>query len=303
MDFYDLQHPIVAAIYKAYEEADAKEEKRGYLGVSIIGAKCERYLWYIFRECAEERFDGRMLRLFDRGDIEEPRMIKDLRAVGCKVFPWQTPAAGYENEEETQWEISAFGGHFSGHLDGIMHNVLGDDPMTWYVNEFKTHNKRSFEDLKAKKVKKAQPKHYAQMQIYMHKMDSKKALYLAVNKDNEELYAEIVEYNKDDAEALMLKAKRIITASEPPPRYSLSRDIFECRYCSANSICWGNPNLAKPEDALPRKSCRQCKYSKPDIKTPKACWDCNVEFIGSSGKKIDTNLPCMRYTLIPGLLP
>lgn len=290
MDFDDLQHPIVTTIYKTYEEANAKEPKRGYLGASIIGAKCERYLWYTFRECCEEKFDGRMLRLFDNGDCEEERMIKDLRAIGCKVCPiWQ---------HGEQFAVFDFGDHFSGHLDAIMCKYPGDDPNTWYVGEFKTHNKRSFEDLKTLKVQRSQPKHYAQMQVYMHKMTLKKALYLAVNKNNEELYAEVVEYNKDDAEALMLKAKRIITATEPPPRYSEDRATFDCTYCSANSVCWGNPNLAKPEDALPRKSCRQCTHIKPDIEQPGAKWICGEHY------DCDTQVnPCVHHTFIPGLLP
>lgn len=301
MDFVDLQHPIVAAIYKIYEEANTKKEKRGYLGASIIGAKCERFLWYTFRECCEEKFSGRMLRLFNTGDREEVRMIEDLRMIGCEVHPFQSPPTGGWPEGETfemrQWEILAFGDHFSGHLDALVHYSSEPFESEWYVGEFKTHNKRLFEDLKAKKVKISQPKHYAQMQVYMHKMGLKKALYLAVLKDTDELYVEVVEYNKDDAEMLMLRAKRIITATEPPPRYSKDRTIFECRYCSANSICWGNPNLKKPEDALPRKSCRQCKHARPDIEQSGAKWFCGTA-IADSGTTL-----CEFHEIIPGLLP
>lgn len=293
MDFIDFQHPIIAAIYKTYEKTDVEEKKRGYLGASIIGAKCDQYLWYIFRECAEEKFDGRMLRLFDHGDCEEIRMIVDLRATGCEVSTVQGAAGKNPGK---QWEILALGGHFSGHLDGIGRDgILGPE---WHVLEFKTHNKKSFDNLKAQKVKKSHPKHYAQMQIYMCMTDFQKALYLAVHKDTDELYAEIVEYNEDDAVTLMLRAKKIITATEPPPRYSEDRNTFECCYCSANSICWDNPNLAKPEDALPRKSCRQCKHASPDIEQPGANWIC-----GEGHYMIPPALPCEHYTLIPGILP
>lgn len=296
MDFNDLHHPIVAAIYKAYEEADAKEEKRGYLGASIIGAKCERYLWYIFRECAVEKFDGRMLRLFDNGNCEEARMIKDLQAIGCEVYP-------VNPDTQEQWAFTALGDHFSGHLDGIAQNVPSDDPRTTrttYVAEFKTHNKRSFDDLKAMGVKRSKPKHYAQMQVYMHKMGIKKALYLTVHKDTDELYVEMVEYDQDEAEILMLRAKRIITAPEPPPRYSEDRNTFECCYCCANSICWGNPNLKHPMDALPWLSCRQCSHASPDIERPGAAWYCGPP---DGCHAIDTNKPCEHYAFIPNLLP
>ena len=283
MDLKDLEHPVVSAIYKTYEDADAKEKKRGYLGASIIGAKCERFLWYTFRECCEEKFEGRMLRLFNTGDREEERMISDLRAIGCEVW--------IVDNEHQQYEISDFGGHFSGHLDGCAYG--GPLAPGWHVLEFKTHNLKSFTDLKKRAVKRSKPLHYAQMQVYMHGTGMKKALYLAVHKDTDALYAEGVVYNQSDAEILMERAKRIITATEPPPRYSEDRNSFECVYCSANSICWGNPNLAKPEDVLPQKSCRQCKHSRPDIEGSGAFWICGIGYL--------TRL-CAAHEFIPDLL-
>ena len=294
MNLKDLEHPVVSAIYKAYEENNAKEKKRGYLGASIIGAKCERFLWYTFRECCEEKFEGRMLRLFNTGDREEDRMVKDLQAIGCLVHPIQL--VGHNNPGK-QWEIFDLGDHFSGHLDAVIHG-LGECETEWWVGEFKTHNKKSFDDLKAKKVKRSKPLHYAQMQVYMHKMGLKKALYLAVHKDTDTLYAEIVEYDQICAEILMERAKRIITATSPQPRYSEDRNSFECTYCAANLICWGNPNWTKLEDILPRKSCRQCKYIKPDIEQSGAKWICREHY------DCDTQVnPCAGHEFIPGLLP
>ena len=286
MDLKDLEHPVVSAIYAAIKKEKDTKPARGYLGASIIGAKCERFLWYTFRECCEEEFDGRMYRLFDHGNLEESRMVNDLRAARCTVFE-----CDFSGE---QFEVSDLGGHFSGHMDGCAYGgPLGNE---WHVLEFKTHNLKSFTDLKKRGVERSKYRHYVQMQIYMHGTGMKKALYLAVHKDTDTLYAEIVEYDQECAEILMERAKRIITATKPSPRFTEDRNSWECAFCAAKTICWGNPNLVKPEDALPRKSCRQCKHFRPDIERPGAYWTCD-------GVPGTDPTPCRHYTLIPGLLP
>ncbi|GAG27102.1 unnamed protein product, partial [marine sediment metagenome] len=61
------QSKTVVAIYAHYKEVGDAEPVRGYLGASIIGHPCERYLWYVFRQCCKPEFDGRMHRLFETG--------------------------------------------------------------------------------------------------------------------------------------------------------------------------------------------------------------------------------------------
>ena len=45
------------------------------------------------------------------------------------------------------------------------------------------------------------------MQIYMHLLGLKRALYLAKNKNTDELYSERIKYDKAEAERLLLKAR------------------------------------------------------------------------------------------------
>lgn len=79
--------------------------------------------------------------------------------------------------------------------------------------EFKTHAAKSFVDLVAKGVQRSKPQHYAQMQIYMRLTGMTRAMYLAVNKDNDDLYVERVEVDGDFADRLLAKAGRIIFAA------------------------------------------------------------------------------------------
>lgn len=77
-------------------EAFAKKEyddgHRSHLGASLIGEDCLMKLWLIFRWCAKENFDGRMLRLFQRGHREEQVFIEYLRGIGCKVIEYDYEA-------------------------------------------------------------------------------------------------------------------------------------------------------------------------------------------------------------------
>ena len=148
------QSKTVAAIFAHHKKTGDAEPVRGYLGASIIGHHCERYLWYCFRQCCKPDFSGRMYRLFETGDLEEPRFIRELRAIGCTVHD--------TDENGEQFEVSAFGGHFSGHMDGCALGIP-EAPKTWHVLEFKTHNAKSFRGLVKKGVKESKPQHYAQI--------------------------------------------------------------------------------------------------------------------------------------------
>jgi hypothetical protein len=59
--------------------------RRGHLGASLIGNPCARALYYGFRWAHQEKFSGRMLRLFDRGHEEEFRFRDWLELLGIKV--------------------------------------------------------------------------------------------------------------------------------------------------------------------------------------------------------------------------
>lgn len=58
---------------------------RRHLGASVIGKECLREIWYGWRWAAFTRFEGRMLRLFERGHDEEPRLAELLRIAGAEV--------------------------------------------------------------------------------------------------------------------------------------------------------------------------------------------------------------------------
>ena len=135
--------PTLTAIFAAYE-ADRDDGFREHLGASLIGKSCERALWYDFRWVTRAQFPGRILRLFETGQLEEARLVRNLRATGATVLD-------LDPESGRQWQVTAHGGHFGGSLDAVAIG-LKEAPKTWHVVEFKTHSAKSFRELVNKGV-------------------------------------------------------------------------------------------------------------------------------------------------------
>lgn len=252
-----VQSPTVTAIYAHW--ASALQQPRAYLGGSVLGQECERRLWYGFRFATGggDQFDGRMLRLFDRGQREEAVFVQELRAIGCTVHDTD-PTTGQ------QFRFKAAHGHAGGGIDGVVLGV-SEAPKTWHLVEMKTHNARSFADLAKNGVAKSKPEHWAQMQIYMRWAQLERALYLAVNKDTDELYAERVRVDPLAGAALEAKAERIVFAAEPPAGISEDPAFFKCKFCPAAGVC----HTAQ----LPAVSCRTCLHATPE-KDGDGRWSC-----------------------------
>ena len=240
--------PIVTAIYAHYERQYGSEELRPYLGASSIGKECRRALWYDFRWASREQFDGRMLRLFQTGHLAESRFVADLRAIDVEVYDVD-PATS------KQFGFSDHGGHARGHMDGCARHVPGGGKK-WHVTEYKTHAAKSFAALKKDGVKKSKPQHYAQMTWYMGQSGMDRALYLAVNKDTDDLYAERIEFDATEYEKIQAKFDAIIFAAEPPAKISEDPKYYICNMCSHKDVCHGH--------RVPPVSCRTCVHATPE---------------------------------------
>ena len=241
-------HNLVALIDQHHESL--AEKPRGHLGCSTLGHHCERWLWLSFRWAVIEKFEGRILRLFRRGHNEEATIIADLRAAGLDV-------------RSSQARVN-FGSHVSGSLDGIIESGVPEAPRKRHVAEFKTHAKKSFEDVVKNGVEKSKPMHWAQMMVYMYGTDIDRALYVAVCKDDDRIYTERVRLDRDVAEKAIAKGQRIALADRMPPPISTDPSWFQCRFCSAHSFC----HEAKPTK---HANCRTCAHSTA---MPDSTWRC-----------------------------
>jgi hypothetical protein len=249
---------LAAKIKADIEAACAKHyagEPRDHLGASEIGEKCTRKLVYSFRWMHRETFSGQMLRLFDTGHRTEPRIIEWLQLIGAKALPYD-PVTG------KQFRIPS-NGHWGGSADGKV--TLPYDNLPEFLLEMKTHNLKSFTNLKEHGVKQSKPKHYEQMCVYGLALNYDYGLYFANCKNDDNIYIEILELDKSLGRMLEKKAQAVITAPQLPPKIAASDAFFDCKYCSMAGICH--------RGELPDYNCRSCKNSVP---VENGAWRCQL---------------------------
>jgi hypothetical protein len=242
--FKAAQRETLPACEDAYSTGS---DLRGHLGASVIGNACARSIWYGHRWAGKESFSGRMLRLFNTGHLYEGVFVAMLRAAG---FEYRAHDA-----DGNQFKFKTHGGHFAGSCDGVIKGLPGYAD-TWLLAEFKTHGESSFNLLKKEGVLKSKAQHYAQMQVYMSELKLPAALYLAINKNTSELYAELIESVPHIADNLKARAEVIILAQEAPLRISNNSAFFQCKFCNHNAVCH------EPE-VMPPVNCRTCAEGVP----------------------------------------
>ena len=239
----------VAYLVDRQAERELQEPNRAHLGGSQIGGPCDRKLWYSFRWIREPDFDGRMLRLFARGHEEEARFARWLTGIDVEVLT-TNPKTG------KQFDAAIFGGHFGLAIDGLARSIP-EAPKTPHTLEFKTFADKYFQELKAKGVREAKPEHYAQCIIGMHLRGLTRCLYLAVNKNDDELYDERIEADPVFAEQLIERARRTIEAERPPARLNSDPDFWHCAMCDFRYQCHF--------EEVAEANCRTCLHSTPVI--------------------------------------
>lgn len=251
---------IVSAIQDFYFNK-YNGEFRSHLGASMGGDPCLRKLWYSFRWATMVLHEGRMQRLFQRGHREEPFFAQDLRDIGINVLT--------EDENGNQYRMTCpTNFHIGGSCDGFgevrvdRFNKLNAGE--WVLVEMKTHNEKSFKKLQANGVRATKPLHYSQMNLYMKWAGLTKALYISVNKNNDDLYVEIIDYDQANAEQSENNMIFVVEADSAPEKLHQDMSRFECKYCDYNDICHKDKFYVEV-------NCRTCVFSKAN---PDATWTC-----------------------------
>ena len=214
------------------------------MGASGIGDRCARKIWYGFRWSDKPKFEARLLRLFNRGHLEEARFIALLLMIGVKVYQ--------QDETGGQFRIKDADGYFGGSGDGIAIGVPDLPANESALCEFKTSADKPFQKVVKEGVREAKFEHYVQMQIYMRKMGIGNALYMVVNKNNDDLYAEIVPINITVADQFIDRGSQLVATDKPPQRISESASWFECKFCAYLPICHGDKKV--------EATCRSCVH-------------------------------------------
>lgn len=266
------------------------QQHRGHLGCSEIGKAddCARAVWYSFRFCkpAEKEFNARMLRLFESGHLAEKRFVEELRGIGISVLELDAKTG-------RQWRFETHGGHFSGSCDGISLSGIPEVPNKPILFEFKTASDKYFKELAKDGLIKAKFVHYIQMQMYLHLSQKwetpiNHGFYMCVNKNDDTVYTEVMQYDALVAERFMNLAKKIILAKEPPEKCSDNPAFFTCKFCDFYSLCH--------EEQVPPVSCRTCVSASP----VKGGWQCERRQEGISLE--EQRVGCAEHLYIPPLV-
>jgi hypothetical protein len=289
--FRKYEQQVLPHMKDAYDQE--KEQHRSHLGASVLGQECERAIAYSFlwaspltprgrKDETPLAAQSRMRRLWNRGHLEEARFISMLLSAGICVY--QQDAQG------RQYRIYDLGGHVAGSLDGVLVNVPDLPVDTPALGEYKTHSAKSFAELVDEGVRLAKPQHYVQMNQYMGHMCLSHALYLAVNKDTEDLHAEIIPFDGANFEQFRQRGQRIVFGGTLPERIrGASPGYYVCRYmCDHKDVCFSTlPAL---------RNCRTCRFSSPVVD---GTWVCQLHRIALD--KETQRVGCSSYKVRPDL--
>ncbi len=228
---------ITALVDAGLQRARAAQSPRKYLGASRLGVSCERALQFEYAKAPVDHgrdFQGRILRVFERGHSSEESMVTWLRDAG---FDLRIHKANGE-----QFGFSVAQGQLQGHIDGVF--VGGPEgfayPALW---ETKCLNSKSWRDLEKNGLAVSKPVYAAQVAVYQAylQLHENPAIFTAVNADTLEIYAELVPFDAALAQRMSDRAAKVITATEAGeqlPRSFSNPTHFECRMCAWQDRCW-----------------------------------------------------------------
>jgi len=228
---------ISTLIDMSLQKTRAKEKSRQYLGASRLGVSCERALQYEFVQAPVDvgrEIQGRILRIFERGHLNEDCVVGWLRAAGFNLRTHK------ENGE--QFGFATADGRLQGHIDGVI--VGGPDGFTYpALWENKCLGSKSWRDLQKNKLAVSKPVYAAQVAIYQAYLElhQNPAIFTAVNADTMDIYAELVPFDAALAQRMSDRGVRVITATDAGellPRAFHESTHFECKFCPWQDRCW-----------------------------------------------------------------
>lgn len=220
-----------------------KESPRDYLGLSMIGNGCYRYIQLYHYWTFEYEVTSRVKRLLNFGHLAEEMMIKDLESAGISV----------SRESET---LIGMAGHWRGHIDGHSDS---------YLVEFKTHNDKSFKEAVKKGISISKPEYNDQVQAYMGYSGYVHCIHVNYNKNTSEYYIEIIDFDENRFKELKRKESEILMAEELLPRIGNNNiSWFKCKMCNAKNTCFNKIEI--------KNTCRSCNHA--DVEN-NGVWSCN----------------------------
>ena len=103
------------------------------------------------------------------------------------------------------------------------------------------------------------------MCVYGWKYGYKYALYMSVNKNDDDLHVEVVELDWKHGEEMERKAGDVILSQTPPEKIAQTPAFTTCKFCHFSGICFKGEAV--------EKNCRSCINARP---TENGTWYCSL---------------------------
>lgn len=252
---------------------------------SNLGGECVARMWYAFRWAAKKDVPAQRGRIFDDGDMYEPRIVAWLRASGWTIKDKDPSKVGTKFE---QWNFKALDGHISSYLDGIGYHPEFTEGVDVLV-ECKSANKRRFGLMVSKTIKAADYEYYTQVCIYMEAYNLPYCVLFAVCKDDADIYIEVIPRDPETANRALRIATTVRDSKRRPARVAETASYHKCKECDFASVC----HLGAPPD----KNCRSCVNAVPIAGGKFGCAAFN-EIIPNEQHILTFALTCPHYQAI-----
>lgn len=226
-----MDQSIIATIHEKLKEKQFIEKKRNYIGASTIGHQCDRKIWLDYMG-EEAEYPPKTLLNFEIGKSLEKMILGVLSE--CEDFEVEVGTESNNYLECSDKDIP----EFKGHVDAILKTPFEKK----IILEIKTTKDSGFSRLMHKDLNKAGLKnwnmgYYTQLQSYMGMMNVPRAILIVINKDNSELYEEIIFFNAMFYEGIKAKARQILEAQTIPEKINKSPLFTICHNCKYKRKC------------------------------------------------------------------
>lgn len=258
MNNLNIKELIDLAIEKNQENILSKS-----LSPSTLNHPCHRYIFNQFRWVSKPiKHDARSLRIFNRGHTDESKIIEWLKLANIDIkYEYDNGQIGYHE----------YNGHVKGFVDGI---ITKDDAQ--YILECKTVNQATYKIISSSGILKGKIEHYLQIQLYMFFMRIYNAVYIAINKNTDEIYVEYLKYDENSIKHILELIVELLESDYIPPQIHNNPSGYICNRfngCPHINVCFkGESN---------EHNCRTCKNGKPYTKSDanNNAWYCSIHKI------------------------
>jgi len=193
-----------------------QEGRKNQLHFYITDAgKCQRAIFFKFKNVAAQKADPRLLRIFEHGELLHRNIFNILYRLKIGV----TTEVKIPEQEL-----------ISGRADAIL--CLGGEN---YVLDIKSINSMAFRKLMAPKEE-----NFYQIQLYLHYFKIQKGILLYIDKDQQEIKEFVVNYEPNLTNQLLIGftqlKKKIETDTLPVALFDYPTN-WQCGYCQYRQIC------------------------------------------------------------------